>query len=660
MGDIRMDGTKDCQPQSMASVILACHDEEPNLLRRCLDSLAGQTAGLEKLEVILVDRASADSTREVLQEYEGKYPDNILLIPLEEDVGDEAARNIGLSYAASGYVGFLDGDGWAEPDMYQLLCETAWQGQDDVVFCPAGRERKDTDSLSSPKSTRAVQITFQNPGEKEEFLFENRENFMGANILYRKSFLEENGIRFAQGMPAGGCHFGTLAFLYAKRVGKIQKSLYHFPDKARNLIQEAGVSGWAESWVTLYLEWEKRGFTEMYQDFLQFYLYDNLVVKPSVYMEQKGESAWNLIQKLDALAGSLGISVLNNKYRFALAAPQDKISVIIPCYNVEGYLARCLESVLCQSVEGAAVEIICVDDASTDGTLTILNEYQKKYPGQVMVIPLEANGKQGRARNIGFRHASGNYITYVDSDDAVADGMLTQLYRQMRLHPCDFVECGFQKLAQLPARDEPSAYGLAAPGNYKDMEDSAVKRNWLLWKGWETRVFGRLYRKAFLEKHQIAFPENLFMEDIYFTEMCFLHMTSCIVIDRPLYYYLVRPDSPMFSPESVHYYMDEPRVQNMVTQKAMEGHLPEAYWEEYVLLHFTKAFVDPVSRMLRDARYFSYANIQQMKKDLLGFYPEIWETLGRFKDESGILPFYLGIVEKDYSEEEMRVLFYKG
>ena len=96
---------------------------------------------------------------------------------------------------------------------------------------------------------------------------------------------------------------------------------------------------------------------------------------------------------------------------------QPLISVIIPCYNVSKYLDRCMDSLLKQTIGYNKLELIFINDASTDNTLDMLLGYEEKYPDTVLVINLEENKKQGFARNLALEYATGKYIGYVDSDD---------------------------------------------------------------------------------------------------------------------------------------------------------------------------------------------------------------------------------------------------
>ncbi len=103
------------------------------------------------------------------------------------------------------------------------------------------------------------------------------------------------------------------------------------------------------------------------------------------------------------------------------------ISVIVPAYNVENYIRRCLDSLVSQTYEN--LEIIVVNDGSTDRTGEIIEEYTERYPDKVMLYTRENQG-QAEARNFGISKASGDYIGFVDSDDFVSTKMYELMYRE--------------------------------------------------------------------------------------------------------------------------------------------------------------------------------------------------------------------------------------
>ena len=110
------------------------------------------------------------------------------------------------------------------------------------------------------------------------------------------------------------------------------------------------------------------------------------------------------------------------------------ISVIIPCYNAAPYIHECLDSVLAQSVGLENLEIILIDDCSTDQTVSIIRSYEAKYPDNILLILSEKNGKQGYARNIGLKYATGDYVSFVDADDFIHPRMYEILLQLATKH----------------------------------------------------------------------------------------------------------------------------------------------------------------------------------------------------------------------------------
>ena len=120
-----------------------------------------------------------------------------------------------------------------------------------------------------------------------------------------------------------------------------------------------------------------------------------------------------------------------------------KISIIVPCYRVEKYLPRCLESLLAQTMKD--IEIICINDGSPDRCLDILNEYKKKYDDKIVVIDKKNEGIW-KAREDGIKVASGKYIGFVDPDDYVSSEFVEKLYLAINNTQSDIAVCGFDRI----------------------------------------------------------------------------------------------------------------------------------------------------------------------------------------------------------------------
>jgi len=122
-----------------------------------------------------------------------------------------------------------------------------------------------------------------------------------------------------------------------------------------------------------------------------------------------------------------------------------KVSVIVPVYNVENYLVKCLDSLVKQSLQN--IEILVVNDGSTDSSALIIEEYAAKFPEKIKAFTKE-NGGLSDARNFGLDRASGEYIGFVDSDDYVTETMFEEMLQLAEKHQAKMVICNIQKVDQ--------------------------------------------------------------------------------------------------------------------------------------------------------------------------------------------------------------------
>lgn len=210
-----------------------------------------------------------------------------------------------------------------------------------------------------------------------------------------------------------------------------------------------------------------------------------------------------------------------------------KFSVVIPVYNVKDYLEKCVESVVCQARRD--MEIILVDDGSTDGVSGgLCDAYAEKYPETVRVIH-KVNGGLGDARNVGLEAARGDYLVFIDSDDYVAPDMLETLSREIEKAHADIYTFGFSvdtdgKITQthfdeLP-EDAPFTLGseprllLAAPN-----------------------AWSRIWKRSLFLNSGIRYPKRVWYEDIRTTMKLFAVAESVVMLRRAFYFYVVRSDS---------------------------------------------------------------------------------------------------------------------
>jgi capsular polysaccharide export protein len=209
-----------------------------------------------------------------------------------------------------------------------------------------------------------------------------------------------------------------------------------------------------------------------------------------------------------------------------------KVSVILPIYNVEKYLEQCLESLVHQTLK--EIEIICVNDGSTDNSLNILDNYSK-MDSRIVVIN-KKNGGTGSARNVGIKAAQGEYIGFIDPDDWVDLSMFEKLYNQIEKNSVDIVMCsikGFNDLAQTF-----EDYQYYADVNFISDLDNKI----FTWQDISPfkipfSSINKIYNKQFIDKYKIEFAEGLDFEDHKFIFMSMIKAKGSIFIREPLYIY---------------------------------------------------------------------------------------------------------------------------
>lgn len=225
------------------------------------------------------------------------------------------------------------------------------------------------------------------------------------------------------------------------------------------------------------------------------------------------------------------------------------ISVIIPVYNVESYLAECLDSVLSQSMK--EVEIILVNDGSTDSSGNICDEY-KDRDNRVKVIHKQNEGVSV-ARNTGIANSIGKYIGFVDSDDVIDKDMYKKLYSEIEDNNADIAICRYARLypdGVIRETEEPLKLGELGKEEIKEKlilpmigtPLSAPANPPIMGCNWRC-----LYRKKIISKLNIEFQKVKIAEDLLFHLTYLCKSQKAIVIDDVLYYYRLNPNSALQS-----------------------------------------------------------------------------------------------------------------
>lgn len=204
-----------------------------------------------------------------------------------------------------------------------------------------------------------------------------------------------------------------------------------------------------------------------------------------------------------------------------------KISIIIPVYNVEQYLAQCLNSVINQTYHN--LEIILINDGSTDSCPQICDEYALQ-DDRIKVIH-KKNGGLSDARNFGLTQATGDFISFIDSDDIVAADFCEKLLQASIEHKADIVECGFYKFEN--ELDLPTG-GVTANATF-ELFETELALELLIKEYLKQIVWNKLYRKEVVA--QLQFPVDKINEDEYWTYKVFGNAKKIVKMQATLYFY---------------------------------------------------------------------------------------------------------------------------
>lgn len=207
-----------------------------------------------------------------------------------------------------------------------------------------------------------------------------------------------------------------------------------------------------------------------------------------------------------------------------------KLSVIVPVYNTEKYLPACLDSILSQSYQN--LELICVDDGSKDNSIDILKNYAQKDPR--VIVKSKVNGGQSSARNLGLDIATGDYISFIDSDDFLSPGMYDELVSLMEEDGSDLSGCGIRTIYEKPDRQQifDNDYLKIRLGRNIEVSSDIFDKV-------DLSCANKLFKRSIIKNSSLKFPEGLWYEDSGFL-WCYLSICKKISFTSNIYYNYVR------------------------------------------------------------------------------------------------------------------------
>ena len=202
-----------------------------------------------------------------------------------------------------------------------------------------------------------------------------------------------------------------------------------------------------------------------------------------------------------------------------------KVSVIVPIYNVEKYLEKCINSLLSQTLED--IQIILVNDGSKDNSGNIAKEYEKNNKDRVIYVEKE-NGGLSDARNYGLKYATGDFIAFLDSDDYIEKNAYEEMYNKAIEENADYVECDF-------IWEFPNKIRIDKQYPYKNKKEMLSFVRVVAWN--------KLIKRQLITDNNLEFPKGLRYEDIEFTYKLIPFLNKFAYVDNPFIHYVQREGS---------------------------------------------------------------------------------------------------------------------
>lgn len=216
------------------------------------------------------------------------------------------------------------------------------------------------------------------------------------------------------------------------------------------------------------------------------------------------------------------------------------ISIIIPAYNCESTIERTVESARSQVVRDVLLEIVVVDDGSTDGTAEVLSR-MSRIDKRVIVVSKE-NGGVSSARNAGIENSQGEFFSFLDADDVLCDGYLEHLYSNMKAYGADLSVIGYSK----GNKNDVNPESISRASSLSFFTQVDAMRSFLLEDRIDPSVCTKLFKRSVCGS--LRFDEELAMSEDRKFIFQYLMVSAAVVFDPlPLYCYIVRDDSAMTS-----------------------------------------------------------------------------------------------------------------
>lgn len=317
------------------------------------------------------------------------------------------------------------------------------------------------------------------------------------------------------------------------------------------------------------------------------------------------------------------------------------ISVIVPAYNVEKYISSCLDSLLNQTKK--EIEIIAIDDGSTDNTLNILNEYKRNNPNKIHVI---SQNNQGLSitRNNGIKLSTGKYISFVDGDDEIDTNLFKNLWDKLEEFPYDVVAFNVEIIY-------PNKKIIVNPGITSDIKDFNLISKKKFLTDMYCMACNKIYKRDLFKDDNLLFTPNTWFEDVLLMHKLIPNLTSLGYLDFPGYKYYQRENSITYT------YSDKLKDINFVLEKILEYYkkndLYSVYKAELEYIYVRYMFATYIKRLAKSKDKQKFNNgIKYSLNCVNKTFPNYKKNI--YINKSGLKNLYL----KNFNKFLAKIIYY--
>lgn len=416
-------------------------------INKSLNSIISQS--LKGIEIICVNDGSTDNSLEILKEYQTK--DKRIIVVDQENSGAAVARNKALNIAKGEFIAFIDADDYYPDET--VLKDLYFAAKDNKVYIAGGSLENFTDKEINAEKINDERVFHKNGIiEYKDYQYD----FYYQRFIYSKDLIDKNDIKFPIYRRGQDVPFFVNIMLAAKSFYAMNRNTYCYRighNEIKWNKNEVAIDAIKATIDIIEIAKNNKLLKLLERSVLRLIRYINEIILINNSVEVL-EVLYDSIQKANEYKNyriEKDKDVLKAKLEFLLkfeksklprkiekvagSGKPSKVSVIVPVYNVEKYLSECLDSICNQTL--SELEIICVNDGSTDSSLEILKRYA--VIDNRIVILSQTNGGLSVARNTGIKFAKGEYIYFCDSDDKLDVKALETLYNRAEIDNLDML-----------------------------------------------------------------------------------------------------------------------------------------------------------------------------------------------------------------------------